>query len=864
MSRDNMINSVYDLGTELGSGSYGSVFEATAKGCEEGDRRYAVKIFKPNCPRLSILNELAINRVLVRLREEGKAQNIIKVWDLDLLSSNGQNACICMELLTGGELYAFIEQSYKNGGGITERRVARTMHALASGLANLHANNILHRDIKPENIVYRSEDADSTPVIVDYGFAVQARTDTSLNAVPGNIVYEDAVALRNKTSTGSPGYIAPESLTYFRYYNTSDIWSLGCILYILLCGNLPFDCRKGREKALQLQTMRGDYYPLDGPNAGKEWENISVSAKDLVKKMLVVEPNKRYTALQVLEHPWVVANASSKARRGSAPSISRGNSSASTLSSTGPSRVNSIFAAVCGTSTILQSGSSATDTELLVDGHLVGADHGGLEDNPQQQNYDDDNNEYDESGECSPRNTPADVIFDDDYAKRVNLMSNMRKLKKLVNGIIWTNRLRKAAIQSALNKTDVDVEPNNINSASMRVTGGGNHLPCLASSVQGLSLSMPPPDADFSAASGLIRQPSVYAIDDRTPRDGEQLPLGASVNITGASGLIRQPSVYAMDDRTPRNGDPKQGTNFSNATSSLDNVPSSFAASSSSSSVSSTLVVSIDQIGKLQSRFLTSRSNTASSSVASVESPGKSHTNTANSPHNAPIASAKSDTPQSTGRRLRRLSSAVLERFFEGDGVNYEEFCMAVKEVGLDVLASERIFKIFDVDGNGSISPDEFIATLAQFQNTSCTDVTDPDYKSKRTKLYFSLFDLDGDGLISRSELAQVAGLLTQSNTNTYRTKYDGVAVFDISPEDLLTDVDIDSKGAENHRNDDEDVDFVKLFDAIDADDSGYIDFAEFAAWFDTHQSDQSTTQLFSVFQQDAESMFGKSSAVTE
>ena len=144
----------------------------------------------------------------------------------------------------------------------------------------------------------------------------------------------------------------------------------------------------------------------------------------------------------VLAACFVAANASSKARRGSAPSISRGNSSASTLSSTGSSRVNSIFAAVCGTSTILQSGSSATDTELLVDGHLVGADHGGLEDNPQQQNYDDDNNEYDESGECSPRNTPADVIFDDDYAKRVNLMSNMRKLKKLVNGIIWTNRLR--------------------------------------------------------------------------------------------------------------------------------------------------------------------------------------------------------------------------------------------------------------------------------------------------------------------------------------------------------------------------------------------------------------------------------------
>ncbi len=111
------------------------------------------------------------------------------------------------------------------------------------------------------------------------------------------------------TACGTPGYVAPEVLKNEPYGNPVDLWSLGVILYILLCGFPPFYHES--TAALYKQIKKGEF---DFP--APYWSNISASAKDLVKKLLTVDPNQRYTAKQVLSHSWVSGSEASSAPLG--------------------------------------------------------------------------------------------------------------------------------------------------------------------------------------------------------------------------------------------------------------------------------------------------------------------------------------------------------------------------------------------------------------------------------------------------------------------------------------------------------------------------------------------------------------------
>jgi len=183
-----------------------------------------------------------------------------------------------MELLTGGELFDRIVAK----GSFSEREASEVTKNVTDAIAYIHKIGIVHRDLKPENLLFLNKDGDSPIKITDFGLAkFRANNGVEMH-----------------TACGTPGYVAPEVLKSENYTKAVDMWSLGVILYILLCGFPPFYHPKTAE--LYKLIKKGEF---DFP--APYWTDISDSAKDLVRKLLTVDPKKRYTAEQVLQHPWV-------------------------------------------------------------------------------------------------------------------------------------------------------------------------------------------------------------------------------------------------------------------------------------------------------------------------------------------------------------------------------------------------------------------------------------------------------------------------------------------------------------------------------------------------------------------------------
>ena len=189
--------------------------------------------------------------------------------------------CIVTEILEGGELFDRVvaRKSY------SEADAATLMRTLVSAVRAMHSVGVIHRDLKPENLVFASPAEDAPVRITDFGLA---RVDG----------WPDV----HKFLVGTPGYVAPEVLAKRLYTGACDIWALGVILYVLLVGYPPFYAETNRE--LFEIIKRGQFYFHE-----EFWGRISVEAKDLVRRMLVVDPAKRLTADQILSHEWIISRA---------------------------------------------------------------------------------------------------------------------------------------------------------------------------------------------------------------------------------------------------------------------------------------------------------------------------------------------------------------------------------------------------------------------------------------------------------------------------------------------------------------------------------------------------------------------------
>jgi len=263
----------YELKDLLGTGAFSQVRLAESK--TDSGKLYAVKIIDKTALKGkedSLENEI---KVLRRL----KHPNIVQLLET---YEDKSKVYLVMELVTGGELFDRIVEK----GSYTEKDAADLIRQVLEAVDYMHDQGVVHRDLKPENLLYYCPDEDSKIMISDFGLSKME--DSGIMA----------------TACGTPGYVAPEVLAQKPYGKAVDVWSIGVISYILLCGYPPFYDES--DANLFAQILKGEF-EFDSPY----WDEISVSAKDFIRRLMCVDVNKRYTCREALQHPWICGNAAS-------------------------------------------------------------------------------------------------------------------------------------------------------------------------------------------------------------------------------------------------------------------------------------------------------------------------------------------------------------------------------------------------------------------------------------------------------------------------------------------------------------------------------------------------------------------------
>lgn len=205
--------------------------------------------------------------------KEMEHPNIIRLYET---FEDDQNVYLVMELCEGGELFDRIITE----GTFSEKAAAAYVRQILSALFYLHNRGVCHRDIKPENFLLGSKHPDAQLKLIDFGLSAR---------------FSNNGFMRSKS--GTPYYVAPEVLAG-KYTEKCDIWSVGVLTYILLCGYPPFNGRT--DKDILAQVRRG-YVKFPEP----EWLDISENAKNFVQQLLDFNPNNRLSAEAALEHAWI-------------------------------------------------------------------------------------------------------------------------------------------------------------------------------------------------------------------------------------------------------------------------------------------------------------------------------------------------------------------------------------------------------------------------------------------------------------------------------------------------------------------------------------------------------------------------------
>lgn len=256
----------YRFGRTLGAGTYGVVREADGPTGKVAIKIILKKNVKGN--ERMVYDELDM---LQRLKHPHIVQFV------DWFESRDK-FYIVTQLATGGELFDRICDQ----GKFTERDASQTIKQVLCAVDYLHDNDVVHRDLKPENLLYVTRDLDSNLILADFGIAktLDSKEDTL------------------KTMAGSFGYAAPEVMEQKGHGKPVDMWSLGVITYTLLCGYSPFRSENLRDLLNECTSSQVVFHE-------RYWKDVSQDAKDFILRLIVPDPELRWTSQQALGHIWL-------------------------------------------------------------------------------------------------------------------------------------------------------------------------------------------------------------------------------------------------------------------------------------------------------------------------------------------------------------------------------------------------------------------------------------------------------------------------------------------------------------------------------------------------------------------------------
>ncbi|XP_027143873.1 calcium/calmodulin-dependent protein kinase type II delta chain isoform X9 [Larimichthys crocea] len=259
----------YQLYEELGKGAF-SVVRRCMK--ISTGQEYAAKII--NTKKLSARDHQKLERE-ARICRLLKHPNIVRLHDS--ISEEGFHYLV-FDLVTGGELFEdIVAREY-----YSEADASHCIQQILEAVLHCHQMGVVHRDLKPENLLLASKLKGAAVKLADFGLAIEVQGDQQ--AWFG--------------FAGTPGYLSPEVLRKDPYGKPVDMWACGVILYILLVGYPPF---WDEDQHRLYQQIKAGAYDFPSP----EWDTVTPEAKDLINKMLTINPAKRVTATDALKHPWI-------------------------------------------------------------------------------------------------------------------------------------------------------------------------------------------------------------------------------------------------------------------------------------------------------------------------------------------------------------------------------------------------------------------------------------------------------------------------------------------------------------------------------------------------------------------------------
>lgn len=276
---------LYSLGRLLGVGTTSKVyqiFHTKRKQTSLNKTEFACKIIDKRKLTLGMEHD-DIDALLKQLRKEVDILRRINhphiVAYHDFMESKSL-LFIITEYLPGGELFDYI----LNNGPIPEPQACRALYGIFSAVSYLHERGVIHRDIKAENVIFFEKvNGDLSLKLIDFGFSTILKHDLT-----GSFL-------------GTGGYIAPEIRQNRQYSMSVDNWALGVLIYCSLSAKLPFTVSVESLPVDRINCQ--DSFKLRFPKGA--WQHITPGCKDLISKLLNIDPLERLTAREALLHPWV-------------------------------------------------------------------------------------------------------------------------------------------------------------------------------------------------------------------------------------------------------------------------------------------------------------------------------------------------------------------------------------------------------------------------------------------------------------------------------------------------------------------------------------------------------------------------------